>query len=344
MTAVDFELKYVVWSCTKACNFHCLHCAKDDGDPLPNELSTEEAFRLLDQVAELGVDLFVAGVEPLLRPDLLELTGYAAERGVSLYLKTNGWLLDEHVADLLASHGVKVIIGMSGTEELQERIRGKGAYQRALEAARRCSKRGNLLGLSVWLTRFTVDQVSELIEMALSVGAKEFSLADYIPQGRTKEIYKRLAPSPEEYERVLHQVYHLYKELQDRIIVFPYTIFSRRIMKTYEPQAVLTKACSLHDWLEVAEDGKVFSCRSMGLLAGDLRTHSLKEIWEQVPQGEVGELIRQLYQPENIRGKCGQCEYFGICGGCRARAFAYTGDRFASDPACPHRPAGKELP
>lgn len=337
MTAVDFELKYVVWSCTKACNFHCLHCAKDDGDPLPDELSTEEARRLLDQVAELGVDLFIAGVEPLLRPDILELIGYAAQLKLPLYLKTNGWLLDDRVADRLASQGVKVIVGMSGAEEVQERIRGKGSYRRALEAARRCSDRGNLLGLSVWLTRFTVDQVPELIEMALSVGARELSLADYIPQGKTKEIYKRLAPSPEEYERVLHQVYRFYKELKDRIIVFPYTIFSRRIMKSYEPQAELTKACSLHDWLEVSEEGKVFSCRSMGLLAGDLRENSLGGIWEQMQQGEVGELIRRLYQADNIRGKCGKCEYFGICGGCRARAFAYTGDRFESDPACPYR-------
>lgn len=337
---VDFDLKYMVWSCTKACNFHCLHCAKDDGDPLPNELSTEEGRRLLEQVAEMGVDLFIAGVEPLLRPDILELTGYAAELGLPLYLKTNGWLLDDRVADRLASQGVKVIVGMSGTEEVQERIRGKGSYQRALEAARRCAERGNLLGLSVWLTRFTVDQLPELIEMALSVGAREFSLADYIPQGKTQEIYKKLAPSPEEYEHVLHQVYRFYKDLHDRIIIFPYTIFARRIMKSYEPQAELTKACSLHDWLEIAEDGKVFPCRSMGLLAGDLRVHSLKEIWEQMQQGAVGELIRQLYQPENIRGKCGRCEYFSICGGCRARAFAYTGDRFASDPACPyHSPA-----
>ncbi|MBI2877318.1 MAG: radical SAM protein [Candidatus Tectomicrobia bacterium] len=340
MMTVDFGLKYMVWSCTKACNFHCLHCAKDDGDPLPNELSTEEGRRLLEQVAEMGVDLFIAGVEPLLRPDILELTGYAAELGLPLYLKTNGWLLDDRVADRLASQGVKVIVGMSGTEEVQERIRGKGSYQQALEAARRCAERGNLLGLSVWLTRFTVDQLPELIEMALSVGAREFSLADYIPQGKTQEIYKKLAPSPEEYERVLHQVYRFYKDLQDRIIIFPYTIFARRIMKSYKPQAELTKACSLHDWLEIAEDGKVFPCRSMGLLAGDLRAHSLKEIWEQMQQGAVGELIRQLYQPENIRGKCGRCEYFSICGGCRARAFAYTGDRFASDPACPyHSPA-----
>lgn len=338
MTEVDFNLKYVVWSCTQACNFHCLHCAKDAGNPLPNELNTEEAKGLLRQVAELGVDLFIAGVEPLLRPDITELTGYAGQLSLPVYLKTNGWYLDERMADQLAASRTQVIVGMSGTEEVQERIRGKGSYRRALEAAQLCAERGILLGLSFWLTRFTVDHVPELVELAISVGAKELSLADYIPQGRTKEIYKKLVPSPEEYERVLHQVYRLYKDLQDRIIVFPYTIFSRRIMKTYEPQTELTKACSLHDWLEIAEDGRVFSCRSMDLLAGDLRRSSLKEIWEGAQAGEMGELIRQLYHPKNIKGKCGRCEHFHICGGCRARAFAYTGDRFESDPACPHLP------
>jgi len=336
---VDFELKYIVWSCTKLCNFYCIHCAKDAGDPLPDELTTAEARNLLGQIAEFQVPLFIAGVEPLMRKDILELTRYSAELGMDVYLKTNGWYLDDQVAEQLAAHKVKVIIGMSGNEEVQERVRGKGSFQRAVDAAKRTAQRGNLLGISVWLTKFTLDQIPELIELAISVGAKEFSLADYTPQGRTKEIYKRLMPSPQEYEKTLHDIYRYYKELQDKIIVFPYTIFSRRIMKTKEPQMELTKACSLHDWLEISEDGKVYPCRSMELLVGDIRKQPLKTIWEKLPYSDTGDLIGKLYSREHIRGKCGQCEYFDICGGCRARARAMTGDMFAADPACPYIPS-----
>lgn len=336
---MDFELKYAVWSCTRACNFYCIHCAKDAGDPLPNELDTQEAKDLLAQIAGLQVPLYIAGVEPLMRKDILELTNYTAELGLDVYLKTNGWYLDDYLADQLAAHKVKVIIGMSGNEEVQERIRGKGSFQRAIDAARRSAQRGNLLGISIWLTKLTLDQIPELIDLAISVGAKEFSLADYVPQGRTKEIYKKLVPSPLEYENTLNDIYRYYKELQDKIIVFPYTIFSRRIMKTKEPHRELTKACSLHDWLEISEEGKVYPCRSMDLMIGDVRKDSLKNIWEKLPYSATGELINKLYSREHIRGKCGQCQFFDICGGCRARALAFTGDMFAADPACPYIPA-----
>jgi radical SAM protein with 4Fe4S-binding SPASM domain len=242
------------------------------------------------------------------------------------------------MADQLSHDKVKVIIGMSGNEEVQERVRGKGSFQKAVDAAKRAAQRGNLLGISIWLTKLTLDQIPELLDLAIDIGAKEFSLADYVPQGRTKEIYKKLMPSPQEYEKTLIEIYHYYKELQNKITVFPYTIFSRRIMKTMEPDIDLNKACSLHDWLEVSEDGKVYPCRSMDLMIGDLRKDSLKTIWERLPNSETGELIRKLYRRENIRGKCGQCQFFNICGGCRARALSLTGDMFAADPACPYMP------
>lgn len=335
---VDFELKYIVWSCTKACNFYCIHCAKDAGDPLPNELDTKEAKKLLAQIAEFEVPLYIAGVEPLMRKDILELSSYTADLGIDVYLKTNGWYLDDYMADQLANHKVKIIIGMSGNEEIQERVRGKGSFQRAIDAAKRSAQRDILLGISIWLTKLTLDQIPELIDLAISVGAREFSLADYVPQGRTKEIYKKLVPSPQEYEKTLNDIYRYYKELQDKIIVFPYTIFSRRIMKTKEPHMELTKACSLHDWLEISEDGSVYPCRSMNLMIGDIREDSLKTIWERLPHSETGELINKLYSREHIQGKCSQCQFFDICGGCRARALAFTGDMFAADPACPYIP------
>jgi radical SAM protein with 4Fe4S-binding SPASM domain len=109
-------------------------------------------------------------------------------------------------------------------------------------------------------------------------------------------------------------------------------------MKTKEPHMDLAKACSLHDWLEISEDGKVYPCRSMDLMIGDIRKNTLKTIWERLPCSETGELISKLYSREHIRGKCSQCQFFDICGGCRARALAFTGDMFAADPACPYIP------
>lgn len=342
-------LKYLVWMCTRAQESRYAY-SLGDGRTSPEELDTDEAKRLLSMAADFGVEnLFITGGEPLLRRDVFELIEYASMLGLKLYIKTNGWAINDkrEIAKNLASCNCKVIISIAGLEKVDDMLRGEKAYERSVNAALACSKQGILYSLSVMNTKYVVHQIQELVNLALELGSEGFSLACLIPQPicveeqRTKLI--PLEPSPEEHERELNEIYLLSKQLEGKIRLMPYDIFYNRILKTKEPWLVLKSRCSVcknleeNEWLEMQDDGKAYGCGSLGLMVGDVRKDSLEGMMTRIRDSE---LVRRLADRSNLKGKCGDCEFNAICGGCRASAYIYTGDMFAADPHCPYKPKG----
>lgn len=341
MTGLD----HLVWMCTRAreCNYAY---SLGDGKPLPDELDTNEAKKLLKMAADFDVEnLFITGGEPMLRTDFLELMKYASDLGLEPYIQTNGWHIDEEVAQQLASLGCRIIISIAGLKDVDDMLRGEGAYHRSINAATLCGKHDILYALSVVNTRYAVNQIQELVNLALSLGAKSFSLASLIPQPicvrEQKEKLEPFEPSPEEREREVSEIYALNRKLDGKIHLMAYDMFHNRILKANEPYLELESRCSVcsnlksNHWLEIHDDGTAYGCSPLGLKFGDIRKDSLEEIMERVRQSEI---VKKLADKSNLKGKCGVCDFNTICGGCRARAYILTGDMFASDPACPYAP------
>jgi len=342
-------LNHLVWMCTRAEEGRYTY-SLGSGRASPEELNTGEAKRLLSRAASFGVGgLFITGGEPLLRKDIMGLIEHASMLGLKLYLKTNGWAISDkrEIAKALASYNCKVIISIAGLEKVDNMLRGEGAYQRSVNAASACSEQGILCSLSVVNTKYVVRQIQELVNLALELGSEGFSLASLIPQPicaeeqRTKLI--PLEPSPGQHERELNDIYFLSKQLKGKIKLMPYGIFYNRILKTKEPSLVLKSRCSVcnnleeNEWLEIQDDGKAYGCGPLGLMFGDVRKDSLEVIMARM---RGSELVKRLADRSNLKGKCGACEFNAICGGCRARAYIYTGDMFAEDPLCPYKPKG----
>jgi radical SAM protein with 4Fe4S-binding SPASM domain len=342
-------LNHLVWMCTRAQEGRYAY-SLGDGRASPEELDTDEAKRLFGMAADFGVEhLFITGGEPFLRKDVFELMEHASILGLNLYIKTNGWGISDNkeIAKKLASYSCKVIISIAGLEKVDEVLRGKKAYERSVNAASACSEQGILCSLSVVNTKYVVRQIQELVNLALELGSEGFSLASLIPQPicaeeqRTKLI--PLEPSPGQHERELNDIYFLNKQLKGKIKLMPYDIFYNRILKTKEPWLSLKSRCSVcnnlteNEWLEVQDDGKAYGCGPLGLMFGDVRKDSLEVILARM---RGSELVKRLADRSNLKGKCGACEFNAICGGCRARAYIYTGDIFAEDPRCPYKPKG----
>lgn len=341
-------LKHLVWMCTKAHQGKYAY-SLGDGKVSPKELNTEEAKRLLSMAADFGVEsLFITGGgEPLLRKDILELIEYASVLGLNLYIKTNGWAINDkrEIARKLASSNCKVIISIAGLKQVDDMLRGEGAYERSIKAASACSEQDILYSLSVINTRHVVRQIKDLVNLAVELGAKGFSLASLIPQSiyvdeqRAKLI--ALEPTPAEHERELNEIYRLSRRLEGKLKLMPYDIFYNRILKTREPGLVLKSRCSVctnlkeNEWLEIQDDGKAYGCGPLELMVGDVRKDSLEAMMSRIRESE---LVKRLADRSNLKGKCGICEFNTICGGCRASAYIYTGDMFAEDPHCPYKP------
>ena len=341
-------LKYLVWTCTRSYETRYAY-SLGDGKPLPNELTADEAKMLVDKAADFGVGHFFitpgGGGEPLLKKDILEIVRYASERGIAAYVKTNGWRIDSHTARELASCNCKVIISIAGLKAVDDSLRGKGAHERSISAARLCAKEGILFSLSVVNTRHVVNQIRDLVELSMNLASRGFSLACLIPQPICVEeqlsVLGPLEPTAEEHDKELNEIYALSKELGNKIRLMAYDIFYNRILKEKEPSLKLRSRCSLchnvesNEWLEVLDDGKAYGCSPSGIVFGDVRKDSLEEILDRI---RASDIVKRLADPHNIKGKCGICEFNTICGGCRARAYIYSGDVFAQDPLCPYRP------
>src|SRR3990170_5027619 len=132
----------VVWNVTRTCNLHCVHCYADShGKEYEGELTTEEALRVIDDLAQFGAPVILfSGGEPLLRPDLFQLIRYAKDKGIRGVLSTNGTLITREVVRQLKEFGLSYVgVSIDGPEHIHDRFRGKkGAFQEALQGIRNC--------------------------------------------------------------------------------------------------------------------------------------------------------------------------------------------------------------
>ncbi len=343
------KLDHFIWSCTRA--YPVKHAfSLGDGKPLPNELATEEAKKMLKEAADFGVDnLFITGAgwtgEPLMRKDFVELIRYTAKLKLSPYVKITGWHFDRNIAQELAKAQCKAIVCLAGLEETDILLRGKGAYEDSINAAKLCKEYKVPFAISVINTKYVVDQVNELVNLSIDLGARGFHLASLIPQPICVEDQLRilgpLEPTPEEREKQLNEIYELNKQVGNKILIVPYEMFNNRILKTKEPSRELRSMCSMcdnltkYEWLEIIEDGKAYGCAPLNLVFGDIRKEGIKEIMDRM---RTSETVKKLADKNNLKGKCGICEFKTICGGCRARALIYSKDPLNQDPMCAYKP------
>jgi radical SAM protein with 4Fe4S-binding SPASM domain len=346
----DNKLDHFIWSCTRA--YPVKHAfSLGDGKPLPNELTTAEAKAMLKKVSIFGVDnLFISGAgwtgEPLMRKDFIELIQYVAELKLSPYVKVTGWHFTPGVAKELATANCKAIVCFAGLKEVDVKLRGEGAFEESVNAVKLCKEYNIPFAMSVINTKYVANQVPDLVNLAIDLGARSFHLASLIPQPIDVEnqfkILGQLEPTPQQREDQLNEIYELNKKVQDKILIVPYEMFNNRVLKTKEPWRELRSTCSMcdnlkkYEWLEILEDGKAYACAPLNLEFGDIRTDSIQQIMDRMPKSKE---LMKLADRQNLKGKCGICEFKMICGGCRARAYIFSKDNLNQDPACVYRPA-----
>ena len=123
------------WRCTFACNYNCAHCASASKPAYPDEVSTADAKRIVDQAYDFGASFFgITGGEALLRKDIFNIIAYARKLGLNASIITDGRLMDKVALDSIIKNEVKVSISIDGGRETNDQIRGKGAYKAAVSA------------------------------------------------------------------------------------------------------------------------------------------------------------------------------------------------------------------
>ncbi len=348
------KLQLVAWEITRSCNLFCAHCR---GSAAPasysGELTTDECFRLVDQILEVGRAIIIlTGGEPLVRPDVLQIAKYAVNRGLRVVMGTNGTLVTGEMAVKLKEVPVSRL-GISldfPVAELQDEFRGQtGAFAAAMAGIARARQAGIEIQINSTITKLNVDYLTELVSLALEAGAVAFHPFMLVPTGRGKGLESVELP-PEKYEETLHWIYDKQMELGNRMFFKPTDVpHYLRVVKQRQRQDqgngarldhghnaadVITRGCLAGTgFCFISYQGKVKGCGYLDVEAGDVRKEGFSQVWANSP------LFSKLRDLSNLKGKCGACEYKKICGGCRARAYEATGDCLEAEPYCIYEPA-----
>lgn len=346
----------VIWETTQACDLACVHC-RACAQPVRSalELSTVEAKRLIDEVAELAAPVFVlTGGDPLKRPDIFELVQYASDHGVRISLTPSATplLTREAMVRLKKSGLARLAISLDGpTAEIHDKFRRvAGSYDWTLNAVRWAREIGLPVQINTTITRHNLQYLDSMIALLETLDIVLWSVFFLVPTGRGSSID---LISAEEFEQVFEKLYETSLRVEFDIKSTEAQHYRRFLLQrrteekrkgnrnippmvgTSTPDGIGRAPRGINDgkgFVFVSHLGEVFPSGFLPISAGNVRKQSLTEIYRHSP------LFVGLRETANLKGKCGVCEFREVCGGSRARSYALTGDMFAEEPCCIWQP------
>jgi len=343
----------VVWNTTRACNLNCIHCyAKAVHQSRDKELTTEEGFHLIDDLATFGVPvLLFSGGEPLLRSDLPELTEYAVSKGMRAVISTNGTLITEEKAILLKNAGVSYVgISLDGLEKVNDHFRGvKGAFKKALNGIKNCQKVKLKVGLRFTINKLNIDQVPGIFDLAETMNIERICFYHLVYSGRGSNLVDQDL-SHSETRKIVDSIMDRTKDMYTRGLKKEVLTVDNhadgcylylRMLKENNPRA--GEVLELLKMNGGNSSGEGIGCISWdGAVHADQfwREHSFGNVlvrpFSQIWSNRTNPLLAQLKDKRRyVTGRCASCKWLDICGGnFRARAEAVSGDIWGEDPAC----------
>jgi Fe-coproporphyrin III synthase len=343
----------VVWNVTRTCNLRCVHCYSDSyAQKYPGELANEDAKRVIDDLSAFQVPaVLFSGGEPLTRPDLFDLMGYAVGKGLRVTLSTNGTLLDEVAAKKLKELGTTYVgISLDGIGETNDIFRGKkGAFDGAVRGMRNCRAVDQKVGLRLTLTRRNCMDLHDIFNFIEAEGIQRACFYHLVYSGRgnaadeltTAEI-RRAMDIILERTQSFHQ-----RGLKKEILTvdnhadnaYVYLKLGEREPERAEQIHKLMKwngggaNSSGIGIANIDTQGNVHPDQFwQAATLGNVKRRPFSEIWSD---NTIPLLVKLRNRLPLLKGRCGQCRFQDICGGSfRVRAAQVYGDPWASDPAC----------
>jgi radical SAM protein with 4Fe4S-binding SPASM domain len=346
----------VVWDFTHKCNLRCQHCYSKSGSVQEEELTTQEALDVVDQLADAGVTaLAFSGGEPLTRKDFFEVARHAADRGLYVSLASNGTLLNkENVQKLKQAKVNYVDISIDGaTAKTHDEFRGvPGAFDKAMAGLLNCIEADLCVCIATTATKKNLDEMPAIIDLAEEIGAERFTNFNFVPTGRGKEHFDQDLSAEERETLMRYLLARMSKGCKTTILTTTPQLARVGIqcqgdsgtgevmmsMAHMQTVKVTKKAVPLADFIggcgagrlycSLSPQGDVHPCVFFPANVGNLKKEKFIDVWLNSP------LFNAFRDRSNLKGACASCNYKYICGGCRARANAYHDDCLSSDPGC----------
>ena len=347
----------VVWNCTKTCNLKCMHCYAGSDARRYDELSTDEAKAMIDDLAAFGSPvLLFSGGEPCMRSDLVELMSYAKSAGMRVVLSTNGTLITPELAESYAEVGLSYVgVSLDGGEETHDRFRGiEGSFARAMEGLGNAQKVGIKVGLRMTVNKLNYAEVDDVFDIMRERSINRACFYHLVYTGRGSSMMD-MDLTHEQTRAVVRRIMDRTREWFDdggrpEILTVDNhadAVFIYLELMKEDPERA-EEVMKLLQWNQGNSSGNGIGCISWDgevhadqfwrhFSFGNVKERPFSEIWSDVSRTtEQSELMYRLKDKRPfVKGRCAQCKWLDICGGnFRVRAEAATGDLWESDPAC----------
>lgn len=343
----------VVWDITYACNLKCKHCYASAGKSLEDELITEEAKQAIDKLDRASVPIIAfSGGEPLVRKDFFELAKYASDKGIYVAVATNATLISKEKAREMKEAGISFTqISLDGASaETHDSFRGiKGVYEKTIQGIKNCVDEGFFVNVATTATKYNYKEIPKIIDLCEELGVNWFMLYNFVPTGRGEFIAENDL-NPAEREKVLKELWEKLKNGGKVNVLSTAPQFARvaleselgqnkKIVPTHFANPALSdKLVNLAEFIggcgcgrlycAIRPNGNIEPCVFFPLTVGNIKNDDFEDLWRN------NTILNELRNKDILEGNCGKCDYRYYCGGCRARAYGYTGNYLAPDPGC----------
>ena len=343
----------VIWNLVRRCNLTCKHCYSISADKdFPGELSTQEVYTVMDDLKGFRVPvLILSGGEPLLRPDIFEISRRAKDMGFYVGLSTNGTLIDAANIDKIAAVGYDYVgISIDGIKHTHDRFRRlDGAFDASMRGIRLCHARGIKVGMRFTMTQDNAAELPQLLTLMEAEGIDKFYLSHLNYAGRgninrktdvaletTRHAMDLLFDTCWDYiQRGLHKEFVTGNNDADGVYLLYW-------IRKHFPEKEAHMRAKLAQWGGNSSGVNIANIDNLGVVhpdtfwwhypLGSVRERPFSQIWQDTSDPLMAGLKAS---PRTIKGRCGACQYFDVCGGnTRVRAHQLTGDPWAEDPAC----------
>ena len=343
----------VIWNLIRRCNLNCIHCYSLSADvDFPGELSSQQIYDVMDDLRAFGVPvLILSGGEPLLRPDIFEISKRAKDKGFYTGLSSNGALIDEPIADRIAEIGYDYVgVSLDGIGEVHDRFRRQeGSFDAALRGMSLCKARDIKVGLRFTMTERNVESLPAMLDLMDREAIDKFYLSHLVYAGRGNryrgdDAYHRTTRESMNliFERCWDYVRRgIKKEFVTGNNDADGVFFLHWVRERFPDKAEHIEK-KLQLWGGNASGVNVANIDNLGNVhpdtfwwhynLGNVKERPFSEIWQDTSDPIMAGL---KVKPRKISGRCGACRHFAICGGnTRVRAMQISGDPWAEDPAC----------
>lgn len=331
-----------VWEITMACNMRCMHCGSACSQALPDELKTEEALAVCDEIGTLKMKwVTLSGGEPLTRKDWPLIAKRLNENNVIPNIITNGWLLNEETVKTMRECGIgTVAISLDGTKDTHDSIRCKGSFDTDMAGFRLLKRYGQYSGAITSINKTNLKELDSIKEILTDIGVDSWQLQICIPMGNMVNHKDKLI-DPEDVDTILDFCLKTAKE--KKIIVYPADCLGYYTEKEELIRAIALGSTSYSPWsgcnagrrgFGILHNGDILGCTSIrdrSFIEGNVRERGLSEIWNDENSFKW---MRGMTR-NDLEGACLGCIYADIClGGCPNTRLTMNGSMKSENPYC----------